>query len=114
MLKKMRKSKCSKEISEVIADVINRQAVFIIWKTRKKGKSFIKTGRVLKKQGTDIQVEVHDYHSQNSFLEEESLNYGDLIFFRSSYLNFTFKAAFVSNADNNSFWIKVPKDVPSH
>ena len=71
MVKKLRKSECPKEISEVVNKAIYRQAVFIIWQSNKEENNFIKTGTILKKHQEDIQFEVHDYHSQNIFLEEE-------------------------------------------
>mgnify|MGYP004258688863 CR=1 FL=1 len=111
MLKSLRKSECLKEINEIINEAVDRQAVFIIWQSNKEENKFIKTGLILKKHQEDIQVEVHDYQSQNSFLEEKSLSLGDFIFFRSSFYSFTFKASFISNSDDNSFWVKMPKEV---
>ena len=111
MLKKLRKSECPKEIFEVINEAISRQVIFIIWQSNRKNNNFIKTGTILKRHQEDIQVEVHDYHSQNSFIEEEFLSLEDIIYFRSSFFSFTFKASFISNSDDNSFWVKIPKEV---
>ena len=111
MLKKLRKSECPKEIFEVINEAISRQVIFIIWQSNRKNNNFIKTGTILKMHQEDIQVEVHDYHSQNSFIEEEFLSLEDIIYFRSSFFSFTFKASFISNSDDNSFWVKIPKEV---
>ena len=110
MLKKLRKSECPKEIFEVISEAISRQVIFIIWQSNRKNNNFIKTGTILKRHQEDIQVEVHDYHSQNSLIEEEFLSLGDIIYFRSSFFSFTFKASFISNSDDNSFWVKIPKE----
>ena len=110
MLKSLRKSECPKEIIEIVKEAIDRQVIFIIWQSNRGKDNFIKTGLILKKYQEDIQVEVHDYHSQNSFLEEESLSLGDFIYFRSSFYSFTFKASFISNSDDNSFWVKIPKE----
>ncbi|MBG07653.1 MAG: hypothetical protein CME68_02780 [Halobacteriovoraceae bacterium] len=111
MLKSLRKSECQKEITEIINEAIDRQVIFIIWQSNRGKDNFIKTGLILKKYQEDIQVEVHDYHSQNSFLEEESLSLGDFIYFRSSFYKLTFKASFISNSDDNSFWVKIPEEV---
>ena len=110
MLKILRKSECPKEIFEVISQAISRQVIFIIWQSNRKNNNFIKTGTILKRHQEDIQVEVHDYHSQNSFIEEELLSLEDILYFRSSFFSFTFKASFISNSDDNSFWVKIPKE----
>ncbi len=110
MLKSLSKSECPKEITEIVNEAIDRQVIFIIWQSNRGKDNFIKTGQILKKHQEDIQVEVHDYHSQNSFLEEESLSLDDFIYFRSSFYSFTFKASFISNSDDNSFWVKIPRE----
>lgn len=107
MIKKMRKSKCPKETSLAFQKVKEKKAIFIIW-VSKKGHSFIKTGFLVQIQNQDLKIKIHDCSSSNSFIEEESITFGDTIFFRSSFLGLTFKASFVSNADENCFWVQVP------
>ena len=106
-MKNLRKTKCPKEISQVLSKAQQSDVVFIIWFS-KKGLSFIKTGTLRKILKTDLQIEIHDYSSRNSFIEEEEISFGEFIYFRSSFLGLTFKASFISNADDNCFWVKTP------
>ncbi|MDC0253783.1 hypothetical protein OAK75_02725 [Bacteriovoracales bacterium] len=107
-MKNLRKTKCPKEISQVLLKAQQSDVVFIIWFS-KKGLSFIKTGALRKILKIDLQIEIHDYSLRNSFIEEEDISFGEFIYFRSSFLGLTFKASFISNADDNCFWVKTPQ-----
>ena len=103
----MRKSRCPKETALSFEKVKEKKAIFIIW-VSKKGHSFLKTGILLQIQNQDLKIKIHDCSSSNSFIEEESISFGDTIYFRSSFLGLTFKASFISNADENCFWVQAP------
>jgi hypothetical protein len=107
MMRKMRKSRCPKETTLSFEKVKEKKAIFIIW-VSKKDHSFLKTGILLQIQNQDLKIKIHDCSSSNSFIEEESIGFGDTIYFRSSFLGLTFKSPFISNADENCFWVQAP------